>query len=59
MQHIAKVETEKVPSVLTSELERALGQMKSSKARVKVQIVAEVIRAGSEMALRKIMSFSM
>ena len=32
MQNIAKVETEEVPSILTSEVERALSQMKNSKA---------------------------
>ena len=54
MQNIAKVETEEVPSIFTSEVERALSQMKSSKAPEEDQIVAEMIRAGYEIALRKI-----
>ena len=54
MQNIAKVETEAVPSIPTSEVERALSQMKSSKASGEDQTVAEMIRAGGELALRKI-----
>ena len=54
VQNIAKVETEEVPSILTSELERALSQMKSSKTPAEDQIVAEMIKAGDEIALRKI-----
>ena len=54
VQNIAKVETEEVPSILTSEVERALSQMTSSKAPGEDQIVAEMIRAGSEIAPSKI-----
>ena len=54
MQNIANVETAEVPPILTSEVERALGQMKSSKAPGKDQIVAKMITAGGEIALRKI-----
>ena len=53
VHNIAKMETEEAPSPLTSEVERALSQMKSSKA-LEHQIVVEMIRAGSEKALRKI-----
>ena len=48
MQNIAKLETEKVPLILTSEVESALSQMKSSKAPGEDHIVAEMI------ALRRI-----
>ena len=54
VQSIAKLETEKVPSILTSEVKRALSQMKSSKSIGDDQIVVLMIRAGSEIALRKI-----
>ena len=48
------METEEVPSILTSEEERVLSQMKSSKAPGEDHIAAEMIRAGGEIALRKI-----
>ena len=48
------METEGVPSIFTSEVQRALSQMKSSKAPGEDQIVVEMIRARGEIALRKI-----
>ena len=53
-QNIAKVDSEKVSSILTSEVERALRQMKSIKAAGEDQIAVGMIRAGGEIALRKI-----
>ena len=53
-QNIAKVETEEIPLILTSEVERYLSQIKSSKLPGKDQIVVEMIRAGGEIALKKI-----
>ena len=58
VQNIANVETEEVPSILTSEVERALSQMKSSKTPGADQIVEEIIEAGGEIALRKIQQLS-
>ena len=46
VQNVAKTETEEVPSMLTSEVGRALSQMKSSNAPGGYQIVVEIIRAG-------------
>ena len=57
MQNIAKLETEKVPLILISEVGSALSHMKSSKAPGEVHIVAEMIRAGGVIALRKIQRF--
>ena len=54
VQNIAKMETKEVLSILISEVERVLSQMKSSKAPVEDRIVVEMIRAGGEIALRKI-----
>ena len=53
MKNIAKMETEEVPSTLISEVERALSQMKSSRAP-EDQIVVAMTRAGGEIGLRKI-----
>ena len=52
------METEEVPSLLTSKVERALIQMKSSKAPGADQIVVEMIRAAGEITLRKIQELS-
>ena len=46
-QNIAKMETEEIPLILTSEVERTLSQIKSSKAQRKYQIVVEMIRTGA------------
>ena len=53
VQSIAKMETEEVLSILASEVERVLSRLKSSKAAGD-QILVEMIRAGIEIALRKI-----
>ena len=58
MQNIAKIQTEEVPSILPSKVETALRQMKSIKAPREDQIVAEMIRAGGEIALSKIQELS-
>ena len=58
VQNIAKLETEEVPSILTSEVERALSQMKSSKVPGEDQIVVKMITAGGEIVLRKIQLFN-
>ena len=46
MQIIAKMETAEVSSILTSEVESALSQMKGSKAPGKDHIVVEMIKSG-------------
>ena len=46
------------PSILNSEVGRALSQMRSSKAPGEERIVAEMIKAGGEIALRKIQELS-
>ena len=43
-----------MPSILTSEVERAFGQMRSGKAPGEDRVVAEMMRAGGEMALGEI-----
>ena len=45
VQNITEVKTEEVPLILTSEVERALSQMKSSKAPREDHIAAEMIKA--------------
>ena len=54
VQDIAEMETEEEPSILSSEVERALHQIKSSKAPGEEQIVEEMLRAGGEIGLGKI-----
>ena len=54
VQNIAKMETEEVPLIFTSKVERALSQMKDSKAPGEHHIVVEMIKAWGEITLRKI-----
>ena len=54
MQNIAKMETEKVPSVLTSEVERALSQNEEQKSTRRRPDCSRNDRAGGEIALKKI-----
>ena len=57
MHNIAKTETKEVPSIIIREVERALSQIKTSKAPREDQILLEMITARGEKALRKIEEF--
>ena len=54
VQNIAIMEIEEAPSILTSEVERALSQMESRKAPGEGRIAVEMIRTGDEIAMRRI-----